>query len=155
MLIILFLFCLFVVIFSIGVVTSTNPIYSILSLILTFVFTTFIFLILGLEFIAIIFLIVYVGAIAVLFLFVVMMLNIKVIELEDSFWRYLIVGLIVGTLLFFQVLYLIFPIYFDDLVRSIVYFKDNLFYVTEVEVYGNLPVLNEAEFQWQCEVYRY
>jgi NADH:ubiquinone oxidoreductase subunit 6 (subunit J) len=37
------------------------------------------------EFIAITFLIVYVGAIAVLFLFVVMMLNIKIIELDEVF----------------------------------------------------------------------
>jgi len=42
-------------------------------------------IILGIEFIAVTFLIVYVGAIAVLFLFVVMMLNIKVLELREFF----------------------------------------------------------------------
>jgi len=52
---------------------------------LVFCNVTFVLIILGVEFIAIIFLIVYVGAIAVLFLFVVMMLNIKILELDEVF----------------------------------------------------------------------
>jgi NADH-ubiquinone oxidoreductase chain 6 len=52
---------------------------------MVFCCVTFVLLIAGIEFIAITFLIVYVGAIAVLFLFVVMMLNIKVLELDETF----------------------------------------------------------------------
>jgi NADH:ubiquinone oxidoreductase subunit 6 (subunit J) len=43
----------------------------------------------GMEFLAFCFLIVYVGAIAVLFLFVVMVLNIKLVDLTSSEFNYL------------------------------------------------------------------
>lgn len=85
----IYLFIILTIFFSCLVVLLRNPIYSVLSLIAVFCCITFVFLLLGLEFIAIIFLIVYVGAIAVLFLFVVMMLNIKIIELDYSFTKYL------------------------------------------------------------------
>lgn len=81
----LFTFCLLALICSVLVVVSKNPIHSILYLILVFCNVTFVLIILGVEFIAITFLIVYVGAIAVLFLFVVMMLNIKILELDEVF----------------------------------------------------------------------
>ena len=47
------------------------------------------------EFLAMIFLIVYIGAIAVLFLFVVYMLNIKILELQELNSKYLL-GLFFG-----------------------------------------------------------
>jgi NADH-quinone oxidoreductase subunit J len=78
-------FCILSLLCSVMVIASKNPIHSILYLILVFCNVTFVLIILGVEFIAIIFLIVYVGAIAVLFLFVVMMLNIKIIELDEVF----------------------------------------------------------------------
>lgn len=89
-----YLFIILIIFFSALVILFRNPIYSVLSLIIVFCCTTFVFLLLGLEFIAITFLIVYVGAIAVLFLFVVMMLNIKIAELDYSFTRYLTFWLI-------------------------------------------------------------
>jgi NADH-quinone oxidoreductase subunit J len=81
----LLFFCIFSVICSFLIIVSKNPIHSILYLILVFCNVSFVFIILNIEFVALIFLIVYVGAIAVLFLFVVMMLNIKIIELDEIF----------------------------------------------------------------------
>jgi len=81
----LIIFCCLALFFSVMVIVSKNPIHSILYLIFVFCSVTFVFITLGVEFIAIIFLIVYVGAIAVLFLFVVMMLNIKILELDEVF----------------------------------------------------------------------
>lgn len=60
------------------VITSTNPIHSVVFLILVFCNAAGLLVLLRTEFLAMMFLIIYVGAIAVLFLFVVMMLNIKV-----------------------------------------------------------------------------
>lgn len=71
-------FSILMVIFSISVIVSKNPVYSILSLVLLFFNAGGLLILLGLEFLGMLFLIVYIGAIAVLFLFVVMMLNIKV-----------------------------------------------------------------------------
>jgi len=49
-----------------------------------------------------IFLVVYVGAIAVLFLFVVMMLNIKLAEINEKKLRYLPIGGLLGLLFLFE-----------------------------------------------------
>ena len=74
------------VFFSIGIILSKNPVYTVLSFILIIVCIS-IYLIgfLQNEFLGLVLLIVYAGAIAVLFLFVVMMLNIRLIELTKFF----------------------------------------------------------------------
>jgi NADH:ubiquinone oxidoreductase subunit 6 (subunit J) len=110
-LIFLFSFCFLAVLFSLLIIIVRNPIHSILYLILVFCCVSVVLLILGLEFTAIIFLIVYVGAIAVLFLFVVMMLNIKIIELDEGFWRSVPAGLLVAALFFISIISL-FPLEF-------------------------------------------
>lgn len=61
---------------------SSNPIHSILLLILLFFEVAVVLSLLKLEFISLLFILVYVGAIAVLFLFVVMMLRVKLNDLE-------------------------------------------------------------------------
>jgi NADH-ubiquinone oxidoreductase chain 6 len=66
------------------VITSRNPVISVLFLISTFVNVACYLILLGINFIGLTYLMVYVGAIAILFLFVIMMLNIKLVELQDS-----------------------------------------------------------------------
>ena len=84
------------------VVTSRNPVHSVLFLILAFFNAAALFLIAGAEFLAMILVIVYVGAVAVLFLFVVMMLDIDFVALREGFQRYAPVGATVGAVLFFE-----------------------------------------------------
>ena len=69
---------------SLLVLTSDNPVHSILFLILVFCNASAILFLFGLEFLALAFVMIYVGAIAVLFLFVVMMLNLKVFNTKGS-----------------------------------------------------------------------
>lgn len=102
------LFGILAIFCSFCVISVRNPIHAILSLILVFCNITFILIIWNAEFLAIIFLIVYVGAIAVLFLFVVMMLNIKIIELNETFWRYIPIGLIISAIVLLEVYIIIF-----------------------------------------------
>ena len=78
------------------VITSRNPVYSVLFLILAFFNSAGLFLLLGAEFLAMILVIVYVGAVAVLFLFVVMMLDIDFAELKEGFTQYLPIGALIG-----------------------------------------------------------
>jgi NADH-quinone oxidoreductase subunit J len=59
----------------------------------------------GAEFLAMILVIVYVGAVAVLFLFVVMMLDIDFAQLRTGAMKYLPVGLIVGLILFAELVF--------------------------------------------------
>jgi NADH-quinone oxidoreductase subunit J len=84
------------------VVSSRNPVHSVLFLILAFFNAAALFLLAGAEFLAMILVIVYVGAVAVLFLFVVMMLDIDFVELRSGFQRYLPVGLTIGVVLLIE-----------------------------------------------------
>jgi len=81
------------------VVSSRNPVHSVLFLILAFFNAAGLFVLIGAEFLAMILVIVYVGAVAVLFLFVVMMLDIDFADLRSGFVRYLPVGALVGFIL--------------------------------------------------------
>jgi NADH-quinone oxidoreductase subunit J len=81
------------------VVSSRNPVHSVLFLILAFFNAAGLFVLIGAEFLAMILVIVYVGAVAVLFLFVVMMLDIDFADLRSGFVRFLPVGALVGFIL--------------------------------------------------------
>lgn len=107
----LFLFDLFAIIIiasSTCVVSSKNPIHSVLFLILTFCSASALLLLIEVEFIAMMFIMVYVGAIAVLFLFVVMMLNTKLAEFHVNMVRYLPLGATIGFLFLTQVYFLLY-----------------------------------------------
>ena len=88
-------------------VFDKNPIHSILFLALVFLSTSCIFILIGIEFIAMLFLVVYLGALVVLFLFVVMMLNVKILELKERFIKYIPLGGFIGLIFLIEVLYLI------------------------------------------------
>lgn len=92
---------------ALGVITSRNPVYSVLFLVLTFFSTACIWLLLEAEFLAITLVLVYVGAVMVLFLFVVMMLDINLAKLRSGFASYLPVGILVAIAMAAQLLILI------------------------------------------------
>jgi NADH-quinone oxidoreductase subunit J len=85
------------------VVSSRNPVHSVLFLILAFFNAAVLFLLTGAEFLAMVLVIVYVGAVAVLFLFVVMMLDVNFAELSEGVQRYAPVGAVVGLVLFAEI----------------------------------------------------
>ena len=60
-------------------------------------------MLLDLDFFAVVFLVVYVGAVAVLFLFVVMMLDITISEVNETFLRYLPIGAFIGCIFLMEV----------------------------------------------------
>lgn len=72
-----FFFIFILLLTSIFLIVSKNPVYSVLFLILNFFSAASILIIFKVDFLGLLLIVVYVGAIAVLFLFVVMMLNLK------------------------------------------------------------------------------
>jgi len=90
------------------VISSRNPVHSVLFLILAFFNAAGLFVLLGAEFLAMLLVVVYVGAVAVLFLFVVMMLDINFVELREGFQRYMPLGLGVGGVLLGEILFVFF-----------------------------------------------
>lgn len=69
---------------SIFVIVSKNPIVSILFLIGLFANISLYLIILGLSFIGLSYLIVYIGAVSILFLFILMLINIRISELQSN-----------------------------------------------------------------------
>jgi NADH-quinone oxidoreductase subunit J len=83
-----FWFLSFLAVFSaLYMIISKNPVYSVLSLILTFFSIAGHYFLLNAQFLAAVHIIVYAGAIMVLFLYVIMMLNMNTLEGEKkSMW---------------------------------------------------------------------
>ena len=99
-----YLFAGLVVISALLVISSRNPVHSVLWLIVAFFNAAGLMLIVGAEFVAMLLIIVYVGAVAVLFLFVVMMLDIDVSEARQGFTRYLPFGLGIALVLVAEII---------------------------------------------------
>ena len=92
---------------SLLVIISKNPIHSVLFLILVFFNTSILFLFSNAEFLAMVVLIVYIVAVAVLFLFVIMMLDINITKLRQTFLNYLPIGLFVGFIILLELFYVV------------------------------------------------
>jgi NADH-quinone oxidoreductase subunit J len=86
------------------VITSKNPVHSVLWLIVCFFNAAGLFILLGAEFLAMLLVIVYVGAVAVLFLFVVMMLDIDFKALRRGALQNLPLGLFVAGIILAETL---------------------------------------------------
>src|SRR5207244_9894077 len=86
---------------AIGVVSSRNPIYSVLWLIVVFFAISGHYILLNAQFLAIVNIIVYAGAIMVLFLFVVMLMNLNADSEppQKNRWLMYIGGIAGGSLL--------------------------------------------------------
>ena len=84
-----YIFSSIAIVSSLMLISARNPVHSVLFLVLVFCNAAGLLILLETEFLAMLFLVVYVGAIAVLFLFVVMMLNVRVTELNQSILRYI------------------------------------------------------------------
>ncbi|RYE06307.1 MAG: NADH-quinone oxidoreductase subunit J [Rickettsiaceae bacterium] len=99
MILFFYLFATLLIISSLLVIISNNPIYSVLWLIFAFCNASGLIILTGAEFLAMILIIIYVGAVAVLFLFVIMMLNtnLTLIKKEKSknFWLSILISIFV------------------------------------------------------------
>ena len=98
------LISIFIIFSTIFVVISSNAIYSLFFLVLSFIFFSFILIILECEFLALIIIIIYVGAISVLFLFLIMVVDLKIKNNYKYFLLYKLSGVIVVIMIYFVLL---------------------------------------------------
>lgn len=121
------------------VITSKNPIISVFWLVVAFACAAFLLILLGVEFLPILFIIVYVGAIAILFLFVVMLLNIKLVEITENATRYVPIGIITGLIFLYNIYFGIDSFKIGS-ITLIDYINDfnNINKVTNIEQIGEL-----------------
>ena len=101
-----FIFSILLIITSIKVITSSNPVLSAIYLVFSFILYAVLWILLGADFLSIILILVYVGAVMVLFLFVVMMLDINIAKKSAAYIKYLPVG--IGVFIIFNALIIFF-----------------------------------------------
>ena len=105
------------IISSVLVITSKNPVISVVYLISVFVNAAGYLILSGIGFLGLSYIIVYVGAITVLFLFVIMMINISLTDIIDTGKQYtknLPLAFVVGSLFMFEMLNIL-PFSFNNI----------------------------------------
>ena len=100
--VVFYLFAAMTVLAALRVITARNPVHAALFLVLAFCSMSGIWMMLEAEFLAIALVLVYVGAVMVLFLFVVMMLDINLVQLREGFWRWFPFGAALAVIMVFQ-----------------------------------------------------
>ncbi len=98
------IFFIFFLLMALASIIVSNPVLSVLFLVLVFVMGSAFIVAIGLDYLGILLLLVYVGAISVLFLFVVMMLNVRQTELTQSMIKFWWLGILVSGFFFFELL---------------------------------------------------
>lgn len=119
-----FLLYILILVSGLLVITSKNTVQSVLYLILVFLLCSLLFIYLGADFIGLIILIVYIGAIAVLFLFVVMMLNIRLLENSFNFSIYIPIIIFLSLIFVFQIIYFFFNVFNVIEAENLIYYSN-------------------------------
>ena len=102
---------------SVLVITSKNPVISVLYLISVFINTAGYLILLGISFIGIAYILVYIGAITVLFLFVIMMINIKLVDILEvgrEYTKNLPLALSIGFVFLYEVISITMPTHLQN-----------------------------------------
>jgi len=118
---------------SIFVIISRNPIVSVLFLIGLFASISSYLIMLGLSFIGLSYLIVYIGAVSILFLFILMLINIRVSELQSNTRNSIPLAITVGILFNFS-LFQILPYSLAILNRNY-FLNDLLFRISGISLF--------------------
>jgi len=117
---------------GIFVIITKNPIISILFLICLFLSIASYLMLLGMNFIGLSYLLVYIGAVSILFLFILMLINIRISELQSETSNSLPLALIMG-LCFYYIVYDVIPIdmYKNKIINNMINTtNEKLFFVT-------------------------
>ena len=138
----IYFFSIILILSSIMVIIAKNPLHSVLFLVASFLSSSIILFLFESEFLALFFLIIYLGAIAVLFLFVVMMLNIKYTELQNSI-LYFPVGIFIGVTVFIEVFGAINKVFSFNTDSSLTTHNHYLNWYDSLDSYSDLYVLGQ------------
>lgn len=120
---------------SVFTITSINPVISVILLIATFVQASLYLIFIGINFVGLSYIIIYVGAIAVLFLFVIMMIDIKISELQetgDQFTKNLPLAICI-VVLFIFIFFNIIPLFINLPIKSSFFIDINISYLNNID----------------------
>jgi NADH:ubiquinone oxidoreductase subunit 6 (subunit J) len=88
---------------GIFVIITSNPVLSIVFLIALFVNISCYLVLIGMHFLGLSYLLVYIGGVSMLFIFVIMLINIRVSELQSNLGNSLPLGFIISILFYYPV----------------------------------------------------
>jgi len=108
---------LFAIFSGIFVIISKNPIISVLFLIGLFLCIASYLILLGISFIGLSYLLVYVGAVSILFLFILMLINVRISELQAETSNSLPLAIIIG-ICFYSILSEILPFRYTNILNN-------------------------------------
>src|ERR1700759_592090 len=114
-----------IILFAIFVIISKNPIISVLFLIGLFLSVAIYLIIIGLNFIGLSYLLVYIGAVSILFLFILMLIDIRVSELQTETNNSVFLGVLIGILYY-------------NIISNNLYNNSILFNFNYIEEYNNV-----------------
>jgi NADH:ubiquinone oxidoreductase subunit 6 (subunit J) len=130
----------FLSILCILVVQATEPVYSVLLLILVFLVTAFTLLLLSVEFLAYVYVIVYVGAVSLLFIFVLFTLGPVYSKAyrRDSSWLFRVLGIKFVALFGFALWDFIYFPFWEMYRQRLPGFLSNAIYTNDITIFSRL-----------------
>ena len=131
------------VVSSLLIFFSSNHVYSVLFLILSFAISSVILIIFEVEFIGLLFIMVYVGAVAVLFLFVVMMINVKKRSYQIKNPAVIYLSLIGGSFLWIKLYTIINATFFNTTDTDVILYPFN-YTLTQFDNLSNIEIIGQA-----------
>ena len=136
------------------VLFSSNPVYSIVMFVLSVLNMACLLILLDVELIAFLLLIVYIGAVAVLFLFLVMMLNLRLIEVRSKFLSYFPFSAVLAWFILDRVLSYYLPCL--DLTRISGLTEENvieLSWIDALNYVSNVKVLGQILYTFESHIF--
>src|SRR6187402_3622295 len=126
---------------AISVIVNKNPIISVLFLIGLFASISSYLIIIGLNFIGLSYLIVYIGAVSILFLFILMLINIRLSELQDNTMNSIPLAIVIIISLIYTI-FIVLPYNYatinnDDISNNYLY-KNKLIYMNNNDIIFSL-----------------
>ena len=135
------------IISGILVITSKNPIVSVLFLIALFLSISSYLIIIGINFIGLSYLLVYVGAVSILFLFILMLINIRISELLSNTSNSIPLATMI-VIAFNYPIYQILPytmVGFNNYIIDINNIFNSLLYTNEGDYLNKFSTINSVE----------
>jgi NADH-ubiquinone oxidoreductase chain 6 len=112
-----------IILLAIFVIISRNPIVSVLFLIGLFLSVAIYLILIGLSFVGLSYLLVYIGAVSILFLFILMLIDIRVSELQTETNNSIFLGILIGIL------------YYNVISNRL--YTDNILFINNIEENNN------------------
>jgi NADH-ubiquinone oxidoreductase chain 6 len=134
---------------SILVITSKNPVVAVVFLISLFINTAGYLILIGITFIGLSYIIIYIGAITVLFLFIIMMINIRLLdllEIGNEYTKNFPLAILIGTLFIYEI-YNVLPftsnnVFILNLPLNLLNYFNNLFSLSSELINFNNSISN-------------